>query len=148
MRDVTLIFYDNSLLELKDCLYVLEFRKNLISVSSLCKLNYSFLFNNKHVFIKWNNSFICSKSLIDSLYRVIPLSFLPSNENYHTSQKRKEPSTNQTQLWHLRLGHINLNRIQRLVKFGILPSLILEDLPFCESCIEGKMTKRLFTAKG
>ena len=52
--------------------------------------------------------------------------------------KRKEPSTNQTQLWHLCLGHINLNKIQRLVKFGILPSLILEDLPVCEYCIEGK----------
>ena len=85
MRDVTLIFYDNSLLELKDCLYVLEFRKNLISVCSLCKLNYSFLFNNKQVFIKLNNLFICSGSLIDSVYHVIPLSVLPSNENYHTS---------------------------------------------------------------
>ena len=64
------------------------------------------------------------------------------------SQKNKNPSTNQTQFWYLRLGHINLNRIQRLVKSGILPSLIPEDLPVCESYIEGKMTKRPFTAKG
>ena len=59
----------------------------------------------------------------------------------------KEPRTNQTQLWHLRLGHINLNRIQRLVKSGILISLILKDLPVCESCIECKMAKRPFTTK-
>ena len=94
--DVTLIFSDNSLLTLKDCLYVPESKKNLILVSSLCKLNYSFLFNNKQVFIKLNNLFICSGSLIDSVYHVIPLSVLPINENYHISQKMKEPSTNQT----------------------------------------------------
>ena len=28
-----------------------------------------------------------------------------------------------------------------MVKFGILPSLIIEDLPVYESYIEGKMTK-------
>ena len=83
MGDVTLIFYDNSFLVLKNCLYVLEFRKNFILVSSLYKLNYSFIFNNKQVFIKLNNFFICSRSLIDSLYLVIPLFVLPSNENDH-----------------------------------------------------------------
>ena len=86
--------------------------------------------------------------MIDSLYCVISLSVLPSNKNYHISQKMKKPNTNQTQLWHLGLDHINLNRIQRLVKSGILPSLIPEDLPICKSCIKGKVTKRTFTAKG
>ncbi|MCQ7013007.1 GAG-pre-integrase domain-containing protein, partial [Clostridioides difficile] len=42
----------------------------------------------------------------------------------HTStsfKKRKEPSQlNQTYLWHLRLGHVNLRRIQRLVSSGSL----------------------------
>ena len=42
--DVTLILDESCLLELKGCLYVLEFRKNLISVTSLCKLNYSMVF--------------------------------------------------------------------------------------------------------
>ena len=35
-----------------------------------------------------------------------------------------------------------------MVKFGILPSLIIEDLPVYESYIEGKMTKMPFIAKG
>ena len=59
------------------------------------------------------------RSLIDSFHCVFPLFALPSNENYNISQKMKEPNINQTRLWHLRL-----NRIQILVKFGILPSLI------------------------
>ncbi|KAA0060254.1 gag/pol protein [Cucumis melo var. makuwa] len=45
-------------------------------------------------------------------------------------------------------GHINLNRIERLVKNGILSELEENSLPICESCLEGKMTKRPFTGKG
>ena len=77
-------------------------------VYSLCKLNYLFLFKSKQFFIKLNNSFIYSRSLIDSLYHVSSLSVLPSNENYLISHKRKEPHSNQTQLWHLHLGHVNV----------------------------------------
>jgi hypothetical protein len=55
---------------------------------------------------------------------------------------------NETLLWHLRLGHINLKRIQRLVKDGSLESLHVEPFPTCESCLEGKMTKIAFGAKG
>ena len=51
-------------------------------------------------------------------------------------------------LWNLRLGHINLNRIGRLVKSGLLNQLEDNSLPSCESCLEGKMTKRSFSGKG
>ena len=48
----------------------------------------------------------------------------------------------------MRLGNINLNRINRLVKYGIIDNLVLEPMPVCESCIEGKMTKRPLPPKG
>ena len=48
----------------------------------------------------------------------------------------------------MRLGHINPNRIHGLVKSGILNSLAFELIPMCESCLEGKMPKRPFKAKG
>ena len=54
----------------------------------------------------------------------------------------------QTQLWHLRLGHINMDRIRRLVTSGHLSPLDVIALPVCEPCLEGKMTIRLFKAKG
>ena len=65
-----------------------------------------------------------------------------------TSLKRKVSSTNDTYLWHLHLGHINLKRIQRLVEDGPLSSLDLEPFLQCESCLKGKMTKRPFSGKG
>ena len=61
--------------------------------------------------------------------------------------KRKQPSSNPTRLWHMRLGYINLNRINRLVKEGILGDLVLQPMEVCESCLEGKMTKRPFPTK-
>ena len=48
----------------------------------------------------------------------------------------------------MRLGHINSNRIQRLIKDGLLEPLDFDEFPVCESCLEGKMTKRPFNAKG
>ena len=96
MRDVAPILDNSCLLELKDCLYVPEYRKNLILVSNLCKLNYSMVLNNKQVCSKMNDLFICLESLLDNRYYVSPLSLLPSNENNHIPLKRKEISTNQT----------------------------------------------------
>ena len=64
------------------------------------------------------------------------------------SKKQKVSHDNDTYLWHLRLGHINLDRINRLVKDGPLRELKVGTLPVCESCLEGKMTKRPFSAKG
>ena len=68
------------------------------------------------------------------------------DEQFPLSNKRKV--SNETYMWHLRLGHINYSRIHGLVKSGILNSLIFEPIPVCESCLEGKMTKRPFKAKG
>ena len=47
----------------------------------------------------------------------------------------------------LRLGHISHNKIHGLVKSIILNSSIFEYILVCESCLEGKMTKRPFTTK-
>ena len=48
----------------------------------------------------------------------------------------------------LAMSHINPNIIHGLVTGGILNSLIFEPILVCESCLECKMTKRPFTAKG
>ena len=56
--DVTLVLEKNKHLELKGCLYIPEYVKNLISVYSLNKSDYSVYFN-KIVFIRNNDSFIC-----------------------------------------------------------------------------------------
>ena len=127
-------------------------RRNLISVSSLVNNGYSFIFGTE-LSIKRNGSLICSGTLSNGLYLINPCIKESSEVELNNSvvsipSKRKESSSNSTNLWHLRLGHINLNRIDRLVKDGVLNSLVVEPLPICEPCLEGKITKRPFSAKG
>ncbi|RVW45213.1 Retrovirus-related Pol polyprotein from transposon TNT 1-94 [Vitis vinifera] len=45
-------------------------------------------------------------------------------------------------------GYVDNDRIERLAKDGPLRELKVGTLPVCESCLEGKMTKRPFSAKG
>ena len=65
-----------------------------------------------------------------------------------SNKKQKVSHDDETYLWHLRLGHISLDRINRLTKDGPLRELRVGSLPVCESCLEGKMTKRPFSGKG
>ncbi|MCQ7012838.1 DDE-type integrase/transposase/recombinase, partial [Clostridioides difficile] len=150
--DVCLFFPNNRRLVLKDCLFVPFFRKNLISVSKLVMNGYGIAFTN-NVVISMDGQFICSGTMENSLYILKPITptmqHMEINNTSSNHNKRKAPSSmNQTYLWHLRLGHINLNRIQRLIADGPLGSLEVENYPTCESCLEGKMTKRPFKAKG
>ena len=49
--------------------------------------------------------------------------------------------------WHCRLGHVNKNRINRLIQEKILEVSDCESLPTCESCLLEKMIKSPFTEK-
>jgi len=124
----------------------------LISVTFLGKCGYTSIFRVT-VVIKKGNLFIYSGIIIDGLYIITPDSYVVNNSilepSYNTlSLKRKINSTNKAYLWHLCLGHINSQRIQRLVNYGFLNPMDFQDYPVCESCLEGKMTKILFSAKG
>ena len=87
------------------------------------------------------------------MFLLFPDKYCVGNSEANTSKqilplKRKTPMTDEAYMWHLRLGHINSNRIQRLVSDGLISPLDLKNLPVCESCLEGKMTKRPFKGKG
>ena len=143
---VVLQFQDNKNLILSGVLYVPLMRCNLILVAELSNKGYSFTFGTE-VVIRRNGSFICSGIKSNGLYVITPSvsnkSMMELNNSMVTlPTKRNEPSSNPTRLWHMRLGHINLNRINRLVKEGILGNLVIQPMEVCESCLKGKMTKK------
>ena len=94
-----------------------------------------------------NSVQICCAKLENRLYVLHAF----ESQNYHTkifrvakpkSNKRQKLSNdNETYLWHLRLGHISLDRINKLTKDGPLKDLNVRFLPIYESYLEGKMTK-------
>ena len=72
-----------------------------------------------------------------------------NNTELNNSNKRESSSnSNESYLWHLRLGHIGQERIKRLVRDDLLKDLKDVHQPQCESCLAGKMTKRIFGEKG
>ena len=85
--------------------------------------------------------------LHDNFYLLKPLTL--QINSHETNHKRKEISpVNGTHLWHLRLGHINLERIHSMVTGGLISLLNMTALPIGEPCLEGKMTLRPFKAIG
>ena len=117
---VSLFFPRGKVLVLEEFFYVPHVRRNLISVSCLACNRFSALFNKNSVSIKYGVDEICLEILVSNLYLLKPITSMQINSN-ESNLKRKERSfVNQAQLWHLRLGHINLDRIRRLVTCGHL----------------------------
>ena len=105
------------------------------------------------MFISKNGIHVYLANLEDNLYVLRPnkAKAILNNEIFKTANtqnkmQRISPNNN-TYLWHLRLSHINRNRITRLIKNGLLNQLKDYSFPPSESCLEGKMTKRPFTRK-
>ncbi|KAK4383314.1 Retrovirus-related Pol polyprotein from transposon TNT 1-94 [Sesamum angolense] len=61
--------------------------------------------------------------------------------------KRKLENLENAQIWHARLGHISQDRMKRLVDSKNLEIDNLDNLPACESCLKGKMTKKPFVGQ-
>lgn len=110
-------------------------------------MNYSLSVNDISIVLRKNKMFICTGKLFDNFYYIIA-TFMETNQVENTlTHKRKQPTTNQKNVWHLRLGHIILSRIPWLLSSSPLETLVLEALPLCESCIKGKMMRRPFKSK-
>ena len=142
------MFDSGRVLILKDVLYAPAVRRNLISVSKVLRYGYDVNFSDNGCVISYNKHLVSAGTLINGLFIINVSPELQQTielNNVNLSSKRKRSSDfNETYLWHLRLCHINLDRISRLVRDGPLGSLKVEALPTCESCLEGKMTKRPF----
>ena len=69
------------------------------------------------------NEVVTCDTLMNTLYHIDCV--VIQVDNVEKSLKRKESSINRTWLWHLRLCHMNLKKIQRLVSCGPLATLTL-----------------------
>ncbi|KAK8690315.1 hypothetical protein V6N13_089009 [Hibiscus sabdariffa] len=131
-------------LNLENCYFVPSLTKSIISVSCLAKIGFEIIIKNKSCSFYLNNLFYGSAQLINGLYILNQ-----ENEIFNINTKRsKTNDSNQTYLWHCRLGHISERRISKLHKDGLLDPFVFEQMDVCESCLLGKMTKAPFNGKG
>ena len=66
---------------------------------------------------------------------------------YISNKHPKIDNASDSFLWHCRLGHVNKNMIDRLIKEGVFEINDCKLLSICESYLLGKMTKSLFLKK-
>ncbi|KAK8670697.1 hypothetical protein V6N13_037315 [Hibiscus sabdariffa] len=130
-------------LNLENCYFVPSLTKNIISVSCLDKIGFEIIIKNNCCSFYLNNLFYGSAQLINGLYILNQ-----ENEIFNiNTQRTKTNDSNQTYLWHCRLGHISERRISKLHKDGLLDPLVFAQMDVCESCLLGKMTKAPFNGK-
>ena len=139
----TLTLDNGFVLVLERTFYVPSLSRNLISVSRLVPLGFSFTFQDNvfNLFYKSNN--IGTGILADGLYRICLQNEATNNSlHVHIGTKRCNINEDSSMLWHRRLGHISIDRIKRLVKDGVLSTLDYTDFETCVDCIKGKQTNK------
>ena len=134
---------------LKDCYYVLVVSRNLIFISVLARDIYNFHFNKDMCSIYFKNKVVARAFLNDGIYHLHIDASVNINEQIVNTigSKRFRDRISQKYLWHLRLGHIGDDRLNKLKKDDLLGSLIFESYPVCESCLQEKMIKLSFVGQ-
>ena len=127
-------------LYLNNVLYLPNAYRNIMSISCMTRLGYDFLFTKDVCKIIYDNKIVGYGYVQNGLYCI--------NEDVSNTNNVLEINTisDQTskQLWHLRLGHIAEDRLNKLDKMGILSNLDSASISTCESCLKGKMTRSPF----
>ena len=116
---------------LKDCYYIPGASRNLVSISVLTQDNYNFYFNKDFCAIYFENKIVAHAFLIDGLDYLHEDANININEQIVNTvgSKRLRDRISQKYLWHLRLGHIREDRLNKLEKDGLLGSLTFESYP-------------------
>ena len=118
--------------------HVLELRKNLISLGVLDDLGYSYSSKGGIMKITKGALKVMKGQKINTLYRLIG---------------NRVAVTDDTKLWHMRLGHIGERGMLELHKRNLLKRVKTCKLDFCKYCVYGKQHRVSFktdshTSKG
>ena len=96
--NVCLFFDSYRFILLKDAFYVLNFKRNLVSVACLIKYSYSISFG-KTTMIRKNNTFVCSGNLHSNLYFLKRITYtLHNTELNNSNQRAKTSNSNESYL--------------------------------------------------
>ena len=127
---------DNVFLALHKVLFVPKLTKNLLSVPAMAQMGAEVRFDKeKCILMKDNKQYNIGHVLDGKLYRV------NTPEYAQLSATSSAPSL---ELWHCRLGHLNYNYVDCVVKKELVHGMKFSNDNFdkqCEACTLGKMHK-------
>ncbi|GJR53334.1 retrovirus-related pol polyprotein from transposon TNT 1-94 [Tanacetum coccineum] len=124
---------------IKDVNYASGLAHNLVSVGQLLESSYSVLFDDAKCLIrnKATGEILASAHMTSN--RMFPLDF--SEDSIMMSKTSEE-----SELWHLRYGHLNTKGLQLLKSKEMVYNLptITPSTQICEGCVLGKQAKKSF----
>nr|GEV03029.1 putative ribonuclease H-like domain-containing protein [Tanacetum cinerariifolium] len=141
-------------LDFDDVYFCKKLKYNVFSVSQMCDKKNNVLFNDTECLVLSSNFKLLDESQVllrvprkDNIYNVDLKSVVPTGGLTYLFAKA---TTDESNLCHKRLGHINYKTMNKLVK-GILvrglPSKIFENNHGCVACQKGKQHKASYKAK-
>ena len=137
-------------------LYVPKLTCNLFSVRAATQKGLIVQFGHSCCWIKDHSGKVVGKGrLINRMYQLnceahLQADSTPLAEAHQTSEG-KDDCSNQVNLWHLRLGHLNEKQLNQAVEKGLIKGVDFSktgSLDFCEGCVEGNMSHKPFKPVG
>ena len=110
--------------------------------SCLLQYGYSCKLENNYCSVYMNKTFYGHTLNVNGLLKIDR-----NDTHIHNIEAKRFKVNNdsETYMWHYRLGHIGVKRMNKLHADGLLESLDCESFDACEPCLVGKMTKTLFS---
>ena len=132
-----------ALVALEKTFYVLSFSRNLISISRLVPLGFSFNFTDSCFSLSNKSKVVGYGALSYGLFHIQ----LHNDVTYnymHVIVGLKICVMNEelSMLWQRRLAHISIERMNKLVNDGVLSTLDFADFETCVHYIKGKQTSK------
>ena len=135
----SLVLSSGFILNLGKTFYVPSFSRNLISVSRVVPLGYSFSFYETSFSLFYKFNLVGNGTFSNGFFSINLQNDTTNNTMHvHTSTKRCVMNEDSSMLWHWRLGHIFIQIIKRLLNDGVLSTLDFTDFDTCVECIKGK----------
>ncbi|KAL5752556.1 hypothetical protein ACOSQ2_023063 [Xanthoceras sorbifolium] len=127
-------------LSLSDTFHIPKLSLNLLSVGQLCELGIDLLFTNHGVYVQdpRTGQVLGTGRKVGRMFEVHDLK-IPSQ----VASAAATTATSSPDLWHARLGHPSLSRLQLLASQGHFGSIQFQKFD-CTSCHFGKQTKLPF----
>ena len=133
---IAITMHDGVERDLRNARYVLELKRNLVSLGEVDQSGCSIKAENSELQVIKNGRVTMKGVRRNRLYVLIGSSYTPGI--------MASVSKDKTKLCHMRLGHMSEKGLKELKKQGVIGFDQISSLEFCEKCVFGKATRQKF----
>ena len=142
MGKIKIKLHDRTIRNLTEVRYILDLKKNLISVGFLESKVFRIAMENGILKVSYGAFVALRATHKRNMYFLNGITIVGGATT--VSDITRGVALDTTILWYMRLGHASENTLKSLVKQGLLKGAKTCKLEFCEHCVLGKQTRVKF----